>query len=89
LVGGGILLGSLIGAIVAIVMKNLFNDSILQINASFISGFVAFFLAETVMADYGIHVSGIMTIISIGLFLSSYSKGNLTVETDQAVHNFW
>ena len=70
-------------------MKNLFSDSTLQINASFVSGFVAFFIAETVMNDYGYKVSGIMTLISLGLFLSSYIKGNLNMEVDQAVHNFW
>jgi hypothetical protein len=47
------MLGCFIGAIVALIMKNLFNDPVLQINASFISGFVVFFLADTVLADMG------------------------------------
>jgi hypothetical protein len=40
------------------------------INATIISGFIAFFMAESVLANMGFAISGIMTIIALGLFMS-------------------
>lgn len=82
-------MGLIVGAIVAVFTKKVFNDTVLCVNATFISGFIGFFIAETVCADYGFAVSGIMTLISIGLFLSSFTKSNLKEDVEHAIHNFW
>ena len=50
--------------------KKFLNDTIMCINATLLSGFIAFFFAETVFAHMGFAISGIMTLISLGLFMS-------------------
>ena len=89
LTGGGLLLGLLIGFIVALFTKKVFNDTVLCVNAFFVSGFIGFFIAESVCADYGYAVSGIMTLISTGLFLASFTKSNIKEDVEHSIHQFW
>jgi NhaP-type Na+/H+ or K+/H+ antiporter len=83
---GGLLLGLVVGIVVALFTKKVFNDPMLCINATFVSGFIGFFIAETVLENMGLAISGIMTLISIGLFLSSFAKSNLKEECEHAIH---
>jgi hypothetical protein len=41
------------------------------------------------MADYGIPVSGIVTIISTGLFLNVFTKAKLDEGVEEGIHHFW
>jgi hypothetical protein len=65
-----VILGLVVGLITAFFTKKILNDTILCINATLVSGFVAFFFAETVFAHMGLAISGIMTLIALGLFMS-------------------
>jgi NhaP-type Na+/H+ or K+/H+ antiporter len=67
---GGCVLGVIVGLITAYLAKKALHDSILCINATFISGFVAFFFAESVLSHMGFAISGIMTLIALGLVMS-------------------
>ncbi len=67
---GGTILGIVVGLITAFFAKKFLNDTIMCINATIISGFIAFFMAESVLANMGFAISGIMTIIALGLFMS-------------------
>jgi len=67
---GGAILGVVVGLITAFFAKKFLNDTIMCINATLLSGFIAFFFAETVFAHMGFAISGIMTLISLGLFMS-------------------
>jgi len=86
---GGVVLGLIIGFISSLALKKVFNDEILVINITFVSGFLAFFLAETVAAELGFTISGIMTLISLGLFMSAFGKTRINPETEHALHNVW
>lgn len=70
LTAGGCILGVVVGIITAFFAKKALHDSILCVNATFISGFVAFFFGESVFAHMGLAVSGIMTLIALGLIMS-------------------
>ncbi len=50
---GGILLGLFIGLCVIFFTKRIFNDTTLCINATFISGFLGYFIAEIVLFNNG------------------------------------
>ena len=39
--------------------------------------------------DLGIQISGIITLISLGLFMSAFGKTRINPESDHAVHVFW
>jgi hypothetical protein len=67
---GGAILGVVVGLITAFFAKKFLNDTVMCINATLLSGFIAFFFAETVFAHMGFAISGIMTLISLGLFMS-------------------
>lgn len=86
---GGVILGICVAFIATLLLKEIFNDEILVTNITFISGFITFFLAETVCAEMGIMVSGIMSLIALGLFMSAFGKTRINPETDHALHTFW
>jgi len=50
---------------------------------------VAFFLAETVAPKLGFQISGIMTLVALGLFMSAFGKTRIHADTEHAVHNVW
>lgn len=86
---GGILLGLLIGLVVIIATKRIYNDTVLCTNATFISSFVGYFIAETVFYDLGYSVSGIVTLITTGLFLGIFTKSSYKEDVELSIHQFW
>lgn len=46
-----------------------------------------FFIAENV--NLGIHISGIISLVTLGLFMSAFGKTRISSEADHAVHAFW
>ena len=83
---GGILLGLFIGLCVIFFTKRIFNDTTLCINATFISGFLGYFIAEIVLFNNGYYVSGIMTLISTGLFLGVFTKSIYKEDIEISIH---
>jgi uncharacterized membrane protein YeaQ/YmgE (transglycosylase-associated protein family) len=73
---GGTLLGLIIGFIVGFICKKMPNDSTFCLNALLMSGFIGYFMAETICSDLGLKISGIMTIISSGIYLRIFSNSN-------------
>lgn len=39
--------------------------------------------------DLGIKISGIMALVSLGLFMAAFGKTRISAEADHAVHTFW
>ena len=83
------LLGVAIGFAVILVTKRIVTDSVLCTNATFISGFVGYFLAETVLRDWGYQVSGIVTLTTTGLFLGLFTKSSFKEEVQVFLRQFW
>jgi NhaP-type Na+/H+ or K+/H+ antiporter len=77
---GGVIVGLVLGVIVALITKKVYNDTILCINATVVTGFLGYFIAETYFKNQGYFVSGIMTLITIGLFMSNFVKKNFKGE---------
>lgn len=67
---GGALLGVLFGVIVSYWIKRIIRDSVLSINATFVGAFLCFYIAEFT----GVKVSGILSIVALGLYMSAVGK---------------
>jgi NhaP-type Na+/H+ or K+/H+ antiporter len=46
-----------------------------------------YFVCENV--DLGIKISGIIALVSLGLFMAAFGKTRISPESDHAVHTFW
>lgn len=74
---GGPLLGLIVGAIISYWIKNIIRDSVLTINATFVGAFLCFYVAE--FTD--IKVSGILSIVTLGLYMSAVGKRKIYPES--------
>jgi len=84
LVGGGPLLGFVAGIICSLWLKRITRDNILSITITFIACYLLFFLAETQF-----HVSGILALVTLGLFMSAYGKTKIDTDAKEALHAVW
>ena len=67
---GGPLLGLVFGVIVSFWMKKIIRDTVLSVIITFIGTFLCFWVAEFTW----IKVSGILSIVSLGLYFSAVGK---------------
>mmetsp|Transcript_38779 Transcript_38779/g.34471 ORF Transcript_38779/g.34471 Transcript_38779/m.34471 type:complete len:454 (+) Transcript_38779:202-1563(+) len=84
---GGALVGLVFGVVTAFWIKKIFNDEVLVVNLTFICPYLLYFVCENV--DLGIEVSGIIALVSCGLFMAAFGKTRISSETDHAVHTYW
>ncbi|EGR30426.1 sodium hydrogen exchanger family protein, putative [Ichthyophthirius multifiliis] len=84
---GGIFLGIFIGVIGQFWIKKIHNDPILTVNVTFISCYLCYFFAENI--DFGFQISGVMSLVSLGLFLSIFAKPKISLEEEKVVLIFW
>jgi len=82
---GGPLLGIMIGFIVSWWMKKIIRDSVLSIMITFIGTFLCFYIAEFTW----VKVSGILSIVCLGLYFSAVGKRKIYPESEHALHNVW
>lgn len=74
---GGPLLGLVVGAIMSFWIKKTIRDSVLSINITFVGAYLCFYLAE--FTD--IKVSGILSIVTLGLYFSAVGKRRIYPES--------
>ena len=84
---GGVVLGIIFGMIASQVLKMITNDPILTVNTTLISCYLIYFVAENI--DLGIHVSGIMALVSMALYMSIFGKTRISTEDIHFVEVFW
>jgi len=84
LAGGGPLFGLTVGIVASTWLKRVTRDNILIIAITFISCYLLFFLSETQL-----HVSGILALVTLGLFMSATGKTKIDPESEHAVHAVW
>jgi len=59
----------------------------LTVNVTFIVCYLTYYVAENV--DIGIRVSGIMALVSLGIYLSIFGKTKISAEEKRTVNIFW
>lgn len=67
---GGPLLGLAVGFIISWWMKRIIRDAVLSVNITFIGAFLCFYIAEFTW----LKVSGILSIVCLGLYFSAVGK---------------
>ena len=82
---GGPLLGLIIGAIMSYWIKKTIRDSVLSVNITFVGAYLCFYLAE--FTD--IRVSGILSIVTLGLYFSAVGKRRIYPESEHDLHSVW
>lgn len=81
------ILGLLFGIVSVFWIKKIFNDETLVLNITIISCYLVFFVAENV--DFGFKISGILALVSLGLFMSAFGRTRISHEADAAIREFW
>ena len=83
--GGGPLLGIICGIIGSIWLRRIIRDEVLTVTVTFIFCYICFYLAEFT----GLKVSGILSIVALGLFFSAFGKTSIYPMSEHAVHVCW
>ena len=81
---GGTLVGILIGYIVIAWVKKVFNDALVEITVIVAAAYMTFFVAE-----HFLHVSGVLGLVSFGLFMASVGRTRISPEVEHFLHEFW
>ena len=75
---GAAILGVLFGMIATELIKFFKNDPYLCYNTSLVGCYLVYFIAEYV--NIGIRVSGIMALVSMGLYMAAFGRTKFTTE---------
>ena len=78
---GGLVLGIVVFVVVYFWLSRITKDKILVITLTIVSAYMIFFLAENVAM-----VSGLISVVVLGVFMAMYSKMRLPPETGEMVH---
>jgi NhaP-type Na+/H+ or K+/H+ antiporter len=84
---GAIVLGVIFGVIATELIKLFKNDSFLCYNTTLVGCYLVYYVAE--YGDLGIHISGIMALVSMGLYMAAFCRTKFTTEAREKVHRIW
>ena len=82
---GGPLLGIACGVVFSIWLRKIIRDEVLTVTVTFVACYICFYFAEFTFFK----VSGILAIVSLGLFMSAFGKTSIYPESEHAVHVCW
>jgi len=81
---GGILFGLFMGFLFNTIIKKIYDDSAVELSLSIISCYVTFYISENLL-----HLSGILSIVSHGLYISSTGKTGTTPNLRITLEHLW
>jgi NhaP-type Na+/H+ or K+/H+ antiporter len=82
---GGPLLGIAGGIVVTFLLRRIHNNFVLEVNTTIFGSYLIFFLAESTP----LHVSGILAIVALGLYMTRSGKLRISAESEHSVHHVW
>jgi len=82
---GGPLLGLLAGFIMSMILKRIHNNFVLEVNTTIVGSYLVFFIAESTP----LHISGILAIVALGLYMTRSGKTRISAESEHSVHHVW
>jgi len=83
--GGGVILGLVGGYIMAWLISRIKYNQVLEINATVSVSYMVFYIAEST----ALHVSGIIAIVVMGLYMTNIGKTRISSGSAHAVHHVW
>ena len=81
---GGPILGFVFGFISSLWLRRIIRDDVLISTITFFTCYIAFYMAEFTF----LHVSGILAIVVLGLFMSAFGKVSIYPESEHAGNLF-
>lgn len=82
---GGIIFGLIGGYILKLILSKIHNDAVLEMNATIFVCYILFYLAESTK----LHLSGILAIVALGLYMTTTGKTKISSESMHTVHGIW
>jgi NhaP-type Na+/H+ or K+/H+ antiporter len=82
---GGPVLGILGGMIVSAILRRIHNNAVLECNTTVFAAYLVFFVAEST----DLHVSGILAIVALGLYMTGTGKTRISAESEHSIHHVW
>lgn len=83
--GGGPILGIIIGSIVIMILKRIYNQYVLEVNMTICACYMMFWLSEF----SPLHVSGILALVGLGFTMSFVGKYFISPASEHALHHVW
>ncbi len=81
---GGTLVGVFFGWLCIRWVKKVFNDMLIEITVIIAAAYLTFFVAE-----YFLHVSGVLGLVALGLVIGGVGKTRISPEVEHFLHEFW
>lgn len=82
---GGVVLGIVFGYIVNYLIKRILNNLVLEFNLTLVSAYLIFYAAE----DSPLKVSGILSLVFLGLYMTISRRTAISVDSEAGVHHIW
>ena len=82
---GGPLLGILCGVIMSFLLRRIHNNFVLEVNTTIFISYLLFFIAEST----SVHVSGILAVVAMGLYMTNTGKTRISANSEHSVHHVW
>jgi len=80
---GGPIFGIISGIVISFWLKRIVNNSILETNLTIVSAYSVFYLAES----WKLEVSGILTLVSLGLYMTKVGKTHISHQSEETFHH--
>nr|QOI16611.1 Na+/H+ antiporter [Zea mays] len=81
---GAVALGLAFGIVSILWLGFIFNDTIIEIALTLAVSYIAFFTAQD-----SLEVSGVLTVMTLGMFYAAFAKTAFKGESQQSLHHFW
>lgn len=82
--GGGVLVGLLLGMGTAAWLARTYDDALVEITLTIVAAYAAMIVAESVL-----HVSGVLAIVTAGVYLAGPGRNRITPSVAHFLHQFW
>lgn len=82
---GGPVLGFVFAVILTFWLSRINNAPVLEVNLTICFAYACYYIAELP----SVHVSGILAIVSLGLYMTKKGKNSISAESEYAVHQVW
>lgn len=81
---GAVALGLAFGIASVLWLGFIFNDTIIEIVLTLAVSYIAFFTAQDAL-----EVSGVLTVMTLGMFYAAFAKTAFKGDSQQSLHHFW
>ncbi|XP_057544357.1 sodium/hydrogen exchanger 8 isoform X1 [Amaranthus tricolor] len=81
---GAVGMGIAFGALSVLWLGYIFNDTVIEITLTLAVSYVAYFTAQE-----GSDVSGVLTVMTLGMFFAAAARTTFKGESQQSLHHFW